>query len=106
MDSIDHQINSLALGNDLQEDVPPVAAANLLKLSGVDDPEEAGRLGWTNPVPFDYGNPDKDSRDWAGIADRYEWDPEFGEVGPPNEELEQQLFRGNLIQRVGDRLDE
>ncbi|KAJ6009391.1 hypothetical protein N7522_004407 [Penicillium canescens] len=95
MDSIDHQINSLALGNGLQED-----------LSGVDDPEEAGRLGWTNPVPFDYGNPDKNSRDWAGIADRYEWDPEFGEVGPPNEELEQQLFRGNLIQRVGDRLDD
>ncbi|OQD83410.1 hypothetical protein PENANT_c017G04874 [Penicillium antarcticum] len=103
MDTLDHQIVSLALSD--EENAPPMTDAPF-KLSGVADPEEAARLGWTNPVPFDYTKPDKESRDWAGIADRYEWDSEYGEVGPPNEELEQQLFRGNLIQRVGERLND
>jgi ATP-dependent RNA helicase DDX3X len=104
MDTLDHKVDSLALGD--EENAPPVADLMASKLSGVDDPEEAARLGWTNPVPFDYGKPEKDSRDWAGIADRYEWDPEYGDVGPPNQELEQQLFRGSLIPRVGERLNE
>ncbi|KAJ5766797.1 uncharacterized protein N7511_004413 [Penicillium nucicola] len=102
MDTLGEQIDSLALGN---ENVPPKGDAPS-KLSGVDDPEEAARLGWTNPIPFDYAKPDRESRDWAGIAQRYEWDADYGEVGPPNEELEKQLFRGSLIQRVGDRLSD
>ncbi|KAJ5162220.1 DEAD/DEAH box RNA helicase, partial [Penicillium capsulatum] len=73
--------------------------------------EEAARLareqGWTDPVPYDYARyQDKTSRDWASIAARYEWKEEYGDVGPPNKELEEQLFHHDFLPRAGLRFDE
>lgn len=66
----------------------------------------AREKGWSNPVPYDYVEyENKDSRNWAGVAARYEWKDEYGEVGPPNEALENELFRGDFIPRVGQRFD-
>ncbi|CAI7566357.1 unnamed protein product [Penicillium crustosum] len=88
---------------------PPVEGV----LSGVGPNAEAAQKvarekGWTEPVPFEYADlaNNKDHRDWAGIAVRYEWKDEYGDVGPAVPELEQQLFRGELIARPGAKLDE
>ncbi|CAG8926361.1 unnamed protein product [Penicillium salamii] len=82
-------------------------------LSGIGpDAEAAGQVardkGWTDPVPFAYSelNSRDDQREWAGIAARYEWDQEYGEVGPAHPELEEQLFRGSLIPRAGSKLED
>ncbi|KGO77373.1 Helicase, C-terminal [Penicillium italicum] len=82
-------------------------------LSGVGpNPQAAQKIardkGWTDPVPFEYAElaNSKDHRDWAGIAVRYEWKDEYGDVGPAVPELEDQLFHGDLIARPGAKLDE
>lgn len=82
-------------------------------LSGVGPNAEAAQRvarekGWTDPVPFEYAElaNSKDHRDWAGVAVRYEWKDEYGDVGPAVPELEDQLFRGELIARAGAKLDE
>ncbi|KGO59207.1 Helicase, C-terminal [Penicillium expansum] len=88
---------------------PPVEGV----LSGIGpNPQAAQKVarekGWTEPVPFEYAElaNSKDHRDWAGIATRYEWKDEYGDVGPAVPELEEQLFRGELIARAGAKLDE
>ncbi|CAI7578651.1 unnamed protein product [Penicillium glandicola] len=67
----------------------------------------AREKGWTDPVPFEYAElaNSKDHRDWAGVAVRYEWKDEYGDVGPAVPELEEQLFGGDLIARPGAKLD-
>ncbi|OQE38631.1 hypothetical protein PENCOP_c008G08207 [Penicillium coprophilum] len=82
-------------------------------LSGVGPNAESAKQvarekGWTDPVPFEYAElaNSKDHRDWAGVAVRYEWKDEYGDVGPAVPELEEQLFRGDLIIRPGAKLDE
>jgi ATP-dependent RNA helicase DDX3X len=64
--------------------------------------------GWTERVPYAYAelSNDKDHRDWAGVAVRYEWKDEYGDIGPAVPELEEQLFRSDLMSRAGDKLDE
>ncbi|CAG8290024.1 unnamed protein product [Penicillium olsonii] len=95
---------SVAGSAPVQEDV----AAGVLSGIGP-NAESAGQIardkGWTDPVPFAYSElTSKEHRDWAGVAARYEWDDEYGEVGPSHPELEEQLFRGNLIPRAGSKL--
>ncbi|CAG8898838.1 unnamed protein product [Penicillium egyptiacum] len=82
-------------------------------LSGVGPNAEAAQKvardkGWTDPVPFEYAElaNSKDHLDWAGVAVRYEWKDEYGDVGPAVPELEDQLFHGELIARAGAKLDE
>lgn len=41
---------------------------------------------------------------WASNAVKYEWDDEYGEVGPAHPELEKQLFRDRYINRAGTKL--
>ena len=90
----------------VQEDVPAGV------LSGIGpNAEEAGQIardkGWTDPVPFVYSElTSKEHRDWAGVAARYEWKDEYGDVGPAIPELEDQLFRSDMIPRAGIKLDE
>ena len=81
-------------------------------LSGVGPNIEAAHKvardkGWTDPVPFEYTEltNSKNHLDWAGVAVRYEWKDEYGDVGPPVPELEDQLFHGDLIARPGAKLD-
>lgn len=99
----------VASGKDLNIAEPPVRGV----LSGVGpNPQAAQKIarekGWTDPVPFEYAElaNSKDHRDWAGIAVRYEWKDEYGDVGPAVPELEDQLFHGELIARAGAKLDE
>ncbi|KAJ5970587.1 Helicase C-terminal [Penicillium vulpinum] len=82
-------------------------------LSGVGPTVETAKQvarekGWTDPVPFEYDElaNTKDHRDWAGVAARYEWKDEYGDVGPAVPELEEQLFGSDLIIRVGAKIDE
>lgn len=42
---------------------------------------------------------------WAHTAEKYEWKEEFGEVGPRIPELENQLYRNELIVRKGLKYD-
>ncbi|KAJ5820329.1 ATP-dependent RNA helicase ded1 [Penicillium riverlandense] len=65
----------------------------------------AQEAGWTKPIPFNYDIDTKEVREWAAVAPKYEWKDEFGEVGPPVPELEDQLFRNDFITRVGYKLD-
>ncbi|KAJ5251903.1 hypothetical protein N7489_002313 [Penicillium chrysogenum] len=95
-----------AVGSDVGE--PPVAGV----LSGVGPNAEAAHQiardkGWTDPVPFEYAElaNSKDHLEWAGVAARYEWKGEYGDIGPRVPELEEQLFSGDLIARAGAKLD-
>ena len=42
---------------------------------------------------------------WASNAAKYEWSEEYGDIGPAFEELEKQLFRSDLTNRVGLNFD-
>lgn len=42
---------------------------------------------------------------WASNAAKYEWDDEYGDVGPAHPVLEKQLFRDRYIARAGQKLD-
>lgn len=95
-------------GSDAQKSAPTEGV-----LSGVGPNTDAvlqvaREKGWTDRVPYEYAEltNNKDHRDWAGIAVRYEWKDDYGDVGPAVPELEQQLFHSDLISRAGDKLDE
>ncbi|KAJ5555042.1 DEAD/DEAH box RNA helicase [Penicillium sp. DV-2018c] len=70
--------------------------------------EVARNKGWTERVPYAYAElaNNKDHRDWASVAVRYEWKDDYGDVGPAVPELEEQLFRSDYISRAGDKIDE
>jgi ATP-dependent RNA helicase DDX3X len=103
--------------------------------NGVDKPtasapiknEEAHNLarekGWVAPEEYDYksytaapgastevvqtaeGYTSTAGGDWAHAAVKYEWDESFGDVGPENQLLEEQLFRADSITRQGIKFD-
>lgn len=82
---------------------------------------EARAKGWAEPAEYDYSkyvNPvssaaatgdadmvQEDIPEWAATAAKYEWDNDYGDVGPPNPDLEQMLFQSDLINRTGLKLD-
>ena len=41
---------------------------------------------------------------WASNAVKYEWNDEFGDVGPRHPELEKQLFRDQFTNRAGNMM--
>ena len=78
---------------------------------------------WPKPVRYDYSvynvKPDdeehntellgekslvepKNEPDWLHNAAKYEWDDEYGEIGPEVPELEKQLFHGEHTMRRGN----
>ncbi|KAI9374089.1 P-loop containing nucleoside triphosphate hydrolase protein [Aspergillus egyptiacus] len=79
----------------------------------------AREKGWVEPEGYDYqkytaGQPvEKPVEDfeqaqqeealpqWAANAAKYEWNDEYGDVGPENPALEEQLFRNEFINRAG-----
>ncbi|GIK01169.1 hypothetical protein Aspvir_005201 [Aspergillus viridinutans] len=74
----------------------------------------AREKGWVPPEQYDYakynaGPAEKPEEvteqseipEWAAKAAKYEWNDEFGDVGPPNKELEDMLFRNEFINRAG-----
>lgn len=89
-------------------------------LKDATDPATLARQkGWSEPEQYDYSKyqtavpvlekPAEDAdqaapAEWAANAAKYEWNEEFGDVGPPNPELEQMLFRNEYVNRVGLKL--
>ena len=81
--------------------------------------EEAHTLarekGWVEPQKYDYGAYNASGRSvaagevskggWSHNAEKYEWKEEYGDVGPPSEALEAQLFRSEFINRQGLKFD-
>lgn len=83
----------------------------------------AREKGWVEPEKYDYAkytaqpvravgegastetNAFGSDLVWASDARRYEWKEEYGDVGPEDKELEQQLFRGEFINRAGIKFD-
>lgn len=77
----------------------------------------AREKGWVEPQGYDYAKynaaapqqkpaeasdaVNSDEPEWAANAAKYEWSEEFGDVGPPNPELEKMLFHNEFINRVG-----
>ncbi|KAL4754840.1 hypothetical protein BDW72DRAFT_200509 [Aspergillus terricola var. indicus] len=79
----------------------------------------AREKGWVEPKNYDYekyvnvipsekpaedGENSQDEQsipEWAANAAKYEWNDEYGDVGPENPHLEEQLFRGEFINRTG-----
>lgn len=74
--------------------------------------------GWVEPEAYNYSaynaNPedlmeapiidDKPEPHWYSQGAVYEWDDEYGEVGPENPELEKGLFFSELRNKKGDKL--
>ncbi|KAF2752277.1 DEAD-domain-containing protein [Sporormia fimetaria CBS 119925] len=69
--------------------------------------------GWNDPMPYNYeagGIITEPSGDqsaepaWLCNAVVYQFDDEYGEVGPPDKELEAVLFQGEHIARAGTRI--
>ena len=77
---------------------------------------QAREKGWVEPSSYDYeeyGKPSQEARPvdpeapiWGHNAQKYEWQEEYGEVGPRNEALEQMLFHSELITRQGLRFEQ
>jgi ATP-dependent RNA helicase DDX3X len=70
--------------------------------------------GWTNPIPFNYETvkggavADDDTRDevpWLANAAIYEWNDDFGDVAPPNPELEKILYQDEYRVMVGKKIE-
>jgi ATP-dependent RNA helicase DDX3X len=72
---------------------------------------------WVEPQKYDYsiynkqvadaGTDTSQSRqhEWASSAGKYEWNDEYGDVGPRVPELEKQLFNDELRMRHGDNFN-
>ena len=92
-----------------------------------DTGEENGKAGvaaaggetWVPPVSYDYEQYAKPADQsfapngegesgggWGHNAAKYEWQEEFGEIGPKNEDLEKVLFSSEHQTRKGVKYDE
>ncbi|KAK2850683.1 hypothetical protein FQN49_005424 [Arthroderma sp. PD_2] len=87
------------------EDMATLAAA---LPGGEESAAMAREKGWVVPQRYNYDayntlNKDEvaDALPWASNSAKYEWKEEYGDIGPPNEELEQMLFKDEYIPRVG-----
>lgn len=91
-------------------DPPPV-----VPIEGAAD--RAREHGFVPPVAYDYDAYNANTREareslaveggyiepaWAATAVRYEWDDDFGDVGPEVPELEQELFLHENVMRKGN----
>ncbi|KAG8534155.1 uncharacterized protein KY384_000999 [Bacidia gigantensis] len=73
--------------------------------------QKAREQGWAEPTAFDYEhfNAAQQKQEpgsgpnpiWAANAQKYEWNDEYGDVGPVHEKLEQILFKNDLTMRKG-----
>ncbi|RMZ91394.1 hypothetical protein DV736_g1364, partial [Chaetothyriales sp. CBS 134916] len=79
----------------------------------------ARKAGWVNPQAYDYSAANaqataagedmtggENGPTWAHSAKRYEWNDVHGDIGPKVPELEEQLFRSELITRQGIKFEE
>ena len=105
MDTMDQMNDALQDVSNASNDLSNGKSASELT-SDESPPVDLRGLGWAEPTPFNYEITEKkDVNDWAGAAARYEWQDEYGDVGPRNEELEKILFHDELILRAGGKLE-
>lgn len=95
-----------------QEPLDEMAALAAALPGGEESAAMAREKGWVVPQRYNYEaynalNKDMvaDALPWASNSAKYEWKEEYGDVGPPNEELEQMLFKDEYIPRVGKLLE-
>jgi hypothetical protein len=71
--------------------------------------DRARDAGWVETVPVDYNvqqsSRDDDHANYLKNSAVYEWDDEYGDVGPEVPELEQDLFGGDFRVRQGQHMD-
>jgi ATP-dependent RNA helicase DDX3X len=74
--------------------------------------QKAKEAGWCEQTAYTYpeaggeqaagtDDTDADLPKWLSDAAVYEWDDEYGEVGPVNPELERELFHSGHLMRAG-----
>lgn len=93
------------------------AADNPLLRTDVDINEKVAKLrelGWEDRVKFNYEtissgaapeyDATRDDCEWLGNAAVYAWDDEYGEVGPVDGKLEQELFFGENLMKAGTQI--
>jgi hypothetical protein len=70
--------------------------------------ERAKEAGWVDTQPVDYAvrqsSHDTDMTNYLAHSAVYEWDDEYGDVGPEVPALEQQLFGGDFRVRQGQHM--
>jgi ATP-dependent RNA helicase DDX3X len=93
------------------QDVPAEFFSQIPTAVNVPDPElvaKARAHGWMEDSALDYekfnATISDDQSAWTNFTKVYEWNGEEGDVGPPNEALEQQLFKSEH-HAPGDALD-
>ena len=81
--------------------------------------ERVKKAEWAAPEEYDYGKynagprdkndhaseplqPEDEASNWAAHAARYEWDNDFGDVGPDHEPLKKILFGDEHKMEQGD----
>ena len=99
-------------------DVTNAAATNGAgPVKNVEAAKEARDKGWVEPQEYDYSAAaapptgvaqavDQGAPSWAHNAVKYEWQEDFGDVGPKIPELEEQLFRSEFLNRKGLKFDD
>jgi ATP-dependent RNA helicase DDX3X len=108
---------------DLAQALPSVKPAKESRASStavatpasIRNPQDAG---WAAPEAYDYATYNMTTKelhdesavggaakDWASNSARYEWNDEYGDVGPAVPELERQLFGSEEHVRTGIQFD-
>ncbi|KAF4222721.1 hypothetical protein CNMCM6805_007827 [Aspergillus fumigatiaffinis] len=102
MDSFDVTDMSNALKGVTDENVNKnVEASNLAREKGWVPPEQYDYAKYNTAEKPEEVTEQSEIPEWAAKAAKYEWNDEFGDVGPPNKELEDMLFRNEFINRAG-----
>ncbi|KAL1968112.1 hypothetical protein VTN77DRAFT_2242 [Rasamsonia byssochlamydoides] len=84
-------------------------AAALAREKGWVPPQEYNYAKYTTPAPpneqaseaSEGHHGDLENPGWAANAAKYEWREEYGDIGPPNPQLECMLFHNEFINRAG-----
>lgn len=84
-------------------------AGGLSEAERAEHRDRARDAGWVETVPVDYNvqqsSRDDDHANYLKNSAVYEWDDEYGDVGPEVPELEQDLFGGDFRVRQGQHMD-
>lgn len=63
----------------------------------------AKEAGWVDTIPVNYNqSTNRDDTSYRAESAVYEWDDDYGDVGPEVPELEEQLYHGQFRLRQGD----
>lgn len=100
-----------AMGNEIKDSAKDESRQSFMNVEAA---ALAREKGWVEPQEYDYSvytstqkpGEEVDAPAWASGAAKYEWSDEYGDVGPPNEELEKMLFHNDYVSRAGVKFDQ